>query len=346
MSWQQGSPAMVAVPLRVHVQNPLEDDHDNLKFAITEKIWADAVARNAAASGGLTLSIGWTPADFTRMIRDADFMISWTAAIKAAFAHQPVAPRLKFILAASAGLDRLAPFDWLPPGVKLCNNSGTHATKAGEYGMMALLMLNAALPQFAGQQRDRRYEKVFTPMIAGKTVVIVGLGNIGGAVAARARSFGMNVIGVRTDPAPHADCTRVVGTGALDAVLPEADFVLLSLPLTPATRGMFTRARLNRMKSTAGLVNMARGLVIDQDALCDKLDRGELSGAVLDVFVPEPVPAESRLWTTRNLIMTPHVSSDDLATYIPTTLDIFFRNLSCWRRGEALPNAIDPKLGY
>jgi phosphoglycerate dehydrogenase-like enzyme len=138
----------------------------------------------------------------------------------------------------------------------------------------------------------------------------------------------------------------VVGTGALDAVLPEADFVLLSLPLTPATRGMFTRARLNRMKSTAGLVNMARGLVIDQDALCDKLDRGELSGAVLDVFVPEPVPAESRLWTTRNLIMTPHVSSDDLATYIPTTLDIFFRNLSCWRRGEALPNAIDPKLGY
>lgn len=337
---------MTAVPLRVHVQNPLEDDHDNLKFAITEKVWADAVARNADASAGLILSIGWTPADFTRMIRDADFMISWTAAIKAAFARPPVAPRLKFILAASAGLDRLAPFDWLPPGVALCNNSGTHAVKAGEYGMMALLMLNAALPQFAGQQRDRRYEKAFTTVIAGKTVAIVGLGHIGGAVAARARSFGMEVVGVRANPAPHPDCARVVGIDALDAILPQADFVVLSLPLTPATRGLFTRARLDLMKPTAGLVNMARGLVIDQDALCDKLDRGELAGAVLDVFVPEPVPLESRLWTTRNLVMTPHVSSDDLTTYIPTTLDIFFRNFACWRRGEALPNAINPALGY
>jgi phosphoglycerate dehydrogenase-like enzyme len=338
---------MNSAPLRVHVQNPLADDHDNLKFAITEKVWADAVARNADAAAGLSLSIGWNATDFRRMIGEADFMISWTSAIKAAFAPPwPAAPRLKFILATSAGLDRLAPFDWLPPGAQLCNNSGTHAVKAGEYGMMALLMLNAALPQFAVQQRERRYEKAFSTVIAGKTVVIVGLGNIGGAVAQRAHQFGLRVIGVRANPAPHPACASVVGIDALDTALPTADFVVLCVPLTPATRGFFTRARLDLMKRTAGLVNMARGLIIDQNALCDKLDRQELAGAVLDVFVPEPVPSESRLWATRNLIMTPHVSSDDLTTYIPTTLDIFFRNLACWRQGRPLPNAIDPGLGY
>ncbi|MBM3573126.1 MAG: D-2-hydroxyacid dehydrogenase [Alphaproteobacteria bacterium] len=339
---------MAKTSFRVHVQNPLESDATNLEFAITNEIWSAAASRRPDLVRDVQLSIGWSSADFDRMMGDAEILISWTGTIKAHFDRRdrPAMPNLKWLFATSAGLDRLAPFDWLPAGARLCNNSGTHTVKAGEYGMMALLMINATMPQFMVQQRECRYEKIFSTVIAGKTVLIVGLGHIGGAIAARARQFGMRVIGIRANPQPHSACDHVFGIDALDQMLPEADFVLLSLPLTAQTRGLMNRAGLDRMKSTAGLINMARGPVLDEDALCDKLDRGEIQGAVLDVYGQEPVPAESRLWTTRNLIMTPHVSSDDLSAYIPRSLDIFFDNLAAWRQGLPLPNAIDPKRGY
>ena len=100
------------------------------------------------------------------------------------------------------------------------------------------------------------------------------------------------------------------------------------------------------LKAGAGLINIARGRVIDNDALADKLDRDELSGAVLDVFDQEPLPAESRLWSTRNLIVTPHVSSEDAEMHVAHTLDIFFEHVACWMAGKPLPNLIDARRGY
>lgn len=326
--------------LKVHVQNP----PDEKVFTLTQEIWNAAVARNPEAAKGVDVTIGWADADFRREMPTADILFSWTPVIKAGFPTE--APRLKMIFCTSAGLDRLMPMTWLPPGVKLLNNSGTHSDKAGEFGLMAIFMLNNNLPLFATQQRERIYEKKFSNFVGGKTLVVVGLGNMGGPVAMRARQFGVRVIGVRATAQPHPHCDEVVTVAELDKVLPRADFVLLTTPLTDATRGMITRARLDLLKPTAGIVNLSRGAVIDQDALCDKLDKGELSGAVLDVFTPEPVPPESRLWNTRNLIMTPHVSVDDPATYVPTSVDIFFRNLVLWRAGKPLPNEVHADRGY
>jgi glyoxylate/hydroxypyruvate reductase len=109
---------------------------------------------------------------------------------------------------------------------------------------------------------------------------------------------------------------------------------------------LLDRRRIGLLPAGAGVVNIGRGALLDQDALCDALDAGALGGAILDVFVPEPVPPGHRLWATRNLVMTPHVSADDPLTYNPNSLDIFFQNLRALRDGAPLPNRFDIARGY
>jgi phosphoglycerate dehydrogenase-like enzyme len=262
-------------------------------------------------------------------------------------AHFPCpAPHLKLLFVTNAGLDRLAPFDWLPPGTILMNNRGTHATKSGEFGIMSVLMLVNRVPEMVTHQRAGRWQKLWGAVAGGRRITIVGLGTLGGATAEHAARFGMRVTGVRANPAPHPRCEHVVGMEQLDAVLPETEFLVLACPLTGATRGLMDRRRLGLLPSGAGLVNIGRGELADQDALCDLLDSGHLSGAVLDVFVPEPIPDGHRLWNTRNLVISPHTAADDPATYNPRSLDIFLDNLRAWRDGRPLPNRFDTARGY
>jgi glyoxylate/hydroxypyruvate reductase len=327
--------------LHLHIQNlPSE----NPAFHVTDQVWRDACARNAVLAARVDATIGWTRADFERAIPDADLLVIWTGAAKELFPAK--APKLKMIFVTSAGLDRLAPYDWVPPGCALLNNSGTHGAKAGEWGLMAILMLANKMPLHATNQRAKTWDKIYSSSVAGQVLVSVGVGAMATLTIDHARYLGMHVIGVRHAATPHEGCHRIVTTERLDSVLPEADYLLLTCPLTPQTRGLISRERLALMKPTAGLINMARGAVVDQDALCDALDAGKLGGAVLDVFVPEPLPPESRVWSTRNLLMAPHVSADDPLTYTPRSLDIFFKNLGHHLAGEPLPNALDLKRGY
>lgn len=328
--------------MRIHVQNTGNDD----LFTLTRQQWDEACAR--AGEAGHDVSFGETAEDARAALREAEAVVAQTGAVKLLFpaGSTPDVPHLKLLFCTSAGLDRLLPLDWLPPGVALLNNRGTHGAKAGEYALMALLMLSNRMAAFATAQREQRWAKEFGSVLAGRQLVVVGLGALGGGAAGHARRFGMHVTGVRTTPAPHPDCDRVVAVDQLDAVLPEADYVMLATPLTEATHNLLDRRRIGLLPRDAGVVNIGRGALLDQDALCDALDAGRLRGAVLDVFVPEPVPPGHRLWTTRNLVMSPHASADDPDTYNPVSLDIFFRNLAAWRRGEALPNRFDPARGW
>ena len=326
--------------MRIHVQS-LSDDP---LFAITPAQWEAAAARAPDVSAGHAVTFGETVEQFQAAMPDTEALVAQTGAVRKLF--PAAAPRLRMIFCTSAGLDSLAPFDWLPPGVQLLNNRGTHAAKAGEYGIMALLMLTNGMPGFATAQRDGRWTPRHGSVLRGKRVAVVGLGSLGGAVAAQARRFGMRVTGIRNRAEPHPDCERVVTLDELDAELPGAEFLVLAPPLTAATRGLLDRRRIALLPPGAGLVNIGRGALLDQEALCDALDAGHLSGAVLDVFTPEPVPTGHRLWTTPNLVMTPHVSADDPATYIPLSLDIFFRNLRALRDGTPLPNLFDTDRGY
>ena len=326
--------------MRIHVQNPA----DNPLYRISPDMWQAAAARAGEVGDGHHLSFAHDAAAFVAAMAEAEALVGDKDAVRALMPCP--APRLRILFVTSAGLDNLTPFDWLPPGAMLLNNRGAHQIKAGEFGIMALLMLASRLPHTMTNQRAGRWEKLWGTALAGRPVTIIGLGTLGGAVATQAAQFGMHVTGVRTRADAHPGCAQVVAVADLDRVLPTSEFLVLACPLTPATRGLIDRRRLGLLPAGAGLVNMGRGPLADQDAICDALESGALSGAVLDVFDQEPIPPGHRLWTTPNLIITPHTGTDDPNTYNPRSLDIFFENLRALRDGREPPNLFDTARGY
>ena len=211
---------------------------------------------------------------------------------------------------------------------------------------MALAMLNNNIPKYLTDQRQKAWRPVFVTEIVGKTLAVIGLGAMGGAVARAGKSLGLHVIGIRRSGRPTRQVREVYPPGKLKQVLKRADFVALTLPHTAATAGLMDAAALDAMKPGAGLINMGRGGVLDHKALAQRLRDGRLGGAILDVHDPEPIPKSSRLWAVPNLILTPHVSSDDDLTYVPRTLDLVFANMARLLAGKPLHNRVDPKLGY
>ena len=326
--------------MRIHIQNPVDDP----MYEFSLDMWRAAAARAGDIGTGHAVTLGITDAEFADGIAEAEALVTDASVVARKFPCD--APKLKLLFVSNAGLDRLAPFDWLPRGVQLMNNAGIHTVKAGEFAIMSVLMLANRIPQMVTHQRAGVWKQVWGAVLAGRRVTVVGLGSLGGAAAMRCAQFGMHVTGVRATSQPHAHCAEVVTTADIDRVLPQTEFLVLACPLTDATRGLITRQRLQSLPRDAGFVNIGRGALVDQDALCDLLDDGHLSGAVVDVFTPEPIPPGHRLWTTRNLVISPHTAADVTRTYNPLSLDLFFENLRAWREGRALPSRFDPSRGY
>jgi phosphoglycerate dehydrogenase-like enzyme len=312
-------------------------------FSLTPERYAEAARRHPAIARRIAPSFGWNTEDFAAAMRDVEVLVTWDLPTRDLESR---APRLKWIHIIGAGVEHLMPMDWLPRGVTLTNNKGVHAAKAGEYGLMSLLMLNASMPALQTHQRAKRFEQLYATPIVGKTVVVVGVGSIGGAVARAAKRAGLRVLGVSRHGRKAPGVDRMYRTRDIDKALAQADFVFVATPLTGETRNLLDARRLDLLKPTAGLVNVGREPVIDYAALARKLRDGTLAGAILDVFDPEPLPPTSPLWDTPNLIVTPHVSSDDGASYIPLTLDLFFDNMGRYLAGRPLLNRVNAKLGY
>ena len=325
--------------MRVHVQNPTTPQ----SLVITPALWEAALARAGGDRGAHETSFADDAEGLAAGLRDAELLVGATGVLARILPVE--APRLRLIFTTSAGVERL-PLDRIPAHVTLLNNSGTHAEKAGEYAAMALLMLANHMPEFATAQRAGRWAPHAAGLIRGRRLTVLGLGSLGGAAAEWGAKLGLTVHGVRGTPAPHPACMRVVGLDGLDALLPETDFLFLALPLTPATEGVLDRRRIGLLPKGAGVVNIGRGALIEQDALCDALDAGRLAGAILDVATPEPLPEGHRLWSTPNLIITPHMSCDDPDSYVPRSLDILFENLQALQDGRSAPNAVDRARGY
>jgi phosphoglycerate dehydrogenase-like enzyme len=256
------------------------------------------------------------------------------------------APHLRFVHAIGAGVDALLPLDWLPKGVRLTNNSGVHVAKAREFLVMALLALNSRLPEIVWNQRHARWSQVFTPMIRGKRLAVIGLGDMGRAAVAAGRLLGLEIVGVRRSGKTVPGVARVYRPAGLRTALKHADFVVAAAPLTTETRGLLDRAALTAAKPGIGLINIGRAGLLDHDALVDLLKTGHISGAILDVFASEPLPAASPLWSAPNLIVSPHVSSDDLDGYMRETMNLVCRNLRACLAGRRLSNVVDPARGY
>jgi phosphoglycerate dehydrogenase-like enzyme len=312
-------------------------------FQMTPERYEAAANRHADVAGRVASSIATDFEDFDALIREVDVLVGWR------FPKENLtqrAPRLKWIHIWGAGVEHLLPLDWLPRGVTLTNNSGVHAPKAGEYMVMAILMLNNRIPTLITSQHRAEWNELFGTCVAGKTLAVIGVGQMGGAAAQRAKDLGMRVLGVRRNARPHRYVDEMFGPDELDKVLPRADFVLVTIPLTADTEAMIGRRELDLLKPDAGLINLGRAQVVDYEALIEKLERGELSGAILDVFDPEPLPPDSPLWTTPNLIITPHVASDDWDAYMPRTLDLVFENVRRYFDGRPLKNRVRRHLGY
>jgi phosphoglycerate dehydrogenase-like enzyme len=207
-------------------------------------------------------------------------------------------------------------------------------------------MLHNKMPTILSNQRSATWNSLFSTPIEGKTVGLVGVGSIGGGAAVQLNKMPVHIIGVSRHGKPHPEVHEMVAMDQLDEVLPRMDYIFVSLPSTPETRGLFNRERLQSLKAGAGIINVGRGSTFDYVALASLLASGHLSGAVIDVFDEEPLASDSPLWAAPNFVVTPHVSADDGDSYVPITLELFFDNLACYLEGEPLRNVVRPELGY
>ncbi len=326
--------------LHLHIKNNRAGE---AVFRTTAALYRAAARRHPKLAKQVRTTIDWDLDRFENSMKTADVLVTWDLPQENLRAR---APKLKNIHIIGAGVEHLAPFDWLPRGVALTNNSGVHGEKAEDYARMALAMLNNNIPKYASDQRRRTWAPQFATDISDKTLAVVGLGAMGASVARAGRGLGLDVIGVRRSGKSTRLVREVQPPSRLKSVLRRADFVALTLPLTPETVGIIDAKALDAMKPGAGLINMGRAGVLDHQALAERLRDGRLGGAILDVHDPEPLPRSSPLWSVPNLILTPHVSSDDNLTYVPLTLDLVFDNIGRLLAGRPLRNRVDPKRGY
>jgi phosphoglycerate dehydrogenase-like enzyme len=251
----------------------------------------------------------------------------------------PLAPRLCFIQSISAGTDQYSREALGSAGIRVASAQGSNERAVAEHAIALILALARKLPE----ARDNQLAKKLRGMIGeiarredelgGKTLVIVGLGRIGTRLAQLARAFDMKVVGVRRDASKGGTADRVVGEKELLGVLPEADFVALTCPLTPTTENLIDAKALAAMKPSAYLVNVARGKVVNEPALVAALGRGGIAGAALDCVWQEPLPADSALWGLPNVLVTPHTAGET-QRYEDNVIDLLMENLDRLWRGE------------
>ncbi len=300
-----------------------------------------AALQSAGRGPRVTVTEDHDPDTVTPAMREAHVLIGFR------IPHRRIRelPQLRWIHMVSAGVDHLLPLDWLPRTVTLTNSSGVHSELAGEYAAGALLMMNIGMPRHATNQRRHRWDQVFNSPIAGKTLVLVGVGAIGGAVARQAKRLGLRVVAVRRRRKPHPYADEVHRPADLLRILPRADFLVITAPLTPETQHLIGAKELDTLPRHAGVINMSRARLVDYEALADRLKRGELRGAIVDVLDPEPHPPDSPLWDVPDLLITPHISSDPL-DYRERMLRIIRDNYRRLLAGRPLTNRVDAARGY
>jgi len=317
---------------------------DSPFLKLTAQEFHEAAALAGPIGRGHVLTMGASLEDFAAAAPGIEVLIATPGAVRRL--DLTLAPKLRIIQSTAAGVDALVPFDMIPAGVKLLNNRGVHADRAGEFAIMAMLMLATHMPQFMADQRAHRWHRRPSGIVAGKRATIVGVGGLGGGAARRARQFGIHVTGIRNGDAPHPDCDETRPIGELDSVLPTSDFLLLACPLTPATRNLLDARRIGLLPRHAGVINIGRGGLVDQPALIAALNGQTIAGAVLDVFAEEPIPAGDPVWEARNLMITPHISSDDPDHYNAATLAKFFDSLAALAAGREPATRVDFAKGY
>ncbi|NLV82593.1 MAG: D-2-hydroxyacid dehydrogenase [Synergistaceae bacterium] len=337
--------------LHIHIMN---NRNSAYVYQATEQQVREAMDRNEDIVNAYELTMGsseydydrWTQSDlsdFLDKMRTANVLMGYTFPTNDIKGY---APNLKWIHFNSSGIEHITPFHWVPDGVQLTNSRGVHQPKSGETFATFLGMMNSAIPQLYTAQRQGKWDRIFTTVIKGKTLVVLGVGCQGGEVAKQGKKMGMRVIGIDPYVKHHPNCDEVVTIDRMQEVFAHADFLAISAPLTKETYRIIGEEQLGWLPQTASVMNVARGQLLDSDALDQKLRKGQIAGAILDVFDKEPLEEDSPLWSTPNLLLTPHVSSDDPVNYMPRCLDILMRNIRNYVNGAQLENLVDTAREY
>jgi phosphoglycerate dehydrogenase-like enzyme len=223
--------------------------------------------------------------------------------------------------------------------ITLTNSPGFTAQPIAQYVLAMILRQAKGIPAWEEAQRQRLWRRVESEELTGQTVLVLGLGGIGAEVARLASAFGMRVLGVRRTPGPAAHVTAVLPPARLAEALVEADYVVVSCPLTEETRGLIGRAAFAAMKASGYLINVARGPIVVEADLIAAVESGRIAGAALDVFDQEPLPPESPLWSLPNVLITPHNSPASPRT-LERGMRLFIDNLRRFAAGEPLMNVV------
>jgi D-2-hydroxyacid dehydrogenase (NADP+) len=261
------------------------------------------------------------------------------------------APALKWLQLTSAGVDRLIDSPIVRSHITVTTASGIHATPISEYVIGAMLAFAKGFPRALQAQQSATWRPYIAQELESATIGIIGMGAIGARTAELAKALRMRVLAMRRSVTAR---TSETGVPSVDEYLPvsdlpyllaECDYLVLALPLTAESRHIIGEAELRQMKPTAVIVNIARGAVIDEEALIVALKEGRIAGAALDVFEREPLPPESPLWSLPNVLLTPHISGGT-PVYMERAVDLFCDNLRRHLAGKPLRNVVDLERGY
>ncbi len=288
--------------------------------------------------------------ELERRIKEVDILLSWRLPREVFLRAQ----RLKWVHIAAAGVGGSLHKEIIDSPVILTNCRGIHSIPAAEHAMGLILSLLRKLPLAVKYQIKREWgaEEMLGGVnqfdeLYGKTMGIIGLGSIGQEIARRAKCFGMRVIATKRHSLRELPegVDQLLPPEELPLLLKEADWVVISVPLTSRTRGLLGKGELALMKRSAYLINISRGKIVQEKALIKALADGKIAGAALDVFEEEPLPQGSPLYSMDNVIITPHIAGLS-RYYFARAVDIFRSNLSKYIKGQPLINVVDKKEGY
>jgi phosphoglycerate dehydrogenase-like enzyme len=255
------------------------------------------------------------------------------------------ANRLRLIQMLGSGVDQLLPSPDLPAGVEIAGVRGMFAADVAEHALAMMLTHARRLVQLVDAQRAKRFESTPRPTLAGRTLAIVGYGEVGRRLARATLALDMRVCAVsRTGKAADAN-VQVFETGQLAGAVCDAHYVVIAAPLTPSTVKLFDGALLSRMRPDTFLVNVARAGIVDEEALAEALSAGRLGGAALDVFADEPLPPDSPLWSVPRLVITPHIAGLG-ERYIERCIEALLENVAALAAGDPRVGLVDRDVGY
>ncbi len=290
--------------------------------------FADSTDALAEALPGACVLLGWKFSE---------------ANLRGVWSH---AEHLRWIHWTGAGVDAVLFPELVESNVVLTNSRGVFDRAMAEYVLGLILCFAKRFPETTRHQEKRLWQHRLSELIIGSRALVVGVGSIGREIARMLARAGLHVEGVgRRARAKDDDFVVVHAQEDLNSVLPEADYVVIAVPLTDETRGLFGAAQFGAMKPTARLINVARGAVLDEPALVKALARGQIAGAALDVTAIEPLPGDSPLWSMPEVIVSPHMSGDFVG-YPEVLVSAFIENFRRFRAQQPLSNIVDKASGF